>query len=139
MVDEDLKPEGEEDEESNRKLAAIMFTDIKGFSRKMGKDEKAAMEILKKHDAMMRVFVAKHAGKVIKSIGDSFMVDFPSAVNAVKCAIRAQQYFHKLNEHKTDFEKIEIRIGIHLGDVVIVGNDMYGYGVNIASRIEAIT
>ena len=85
MADEDLKTEdSEEAEESNRKLAAIMFTDIKGFSRKMGKDEKAAMEILKKHDAMMRVFVAKHGGKVIKSIGDSFMVDFPSAVNAVK-------------------------------------------------------
>ncbi len=140
MADEDLKTEdSEEAEESNRKLAAIMFTDIKGFSRKMGKDEKAAMEILKKHDAMMRVFVAKHGGKVIKSIGDSFMVDFPSAVNAVKCSIKAQEYFFKHNEDKSDFDKIEIRIGIHLGDVVIVGNDMYGDGVNIASRIEAIT
>lgn len=140
MADEDLKTEGsEEDEESNRKLVAIMFTDIKDFSKKMGKDEKAAMEILKKHDAMMRVFVAKHGGKVIKSIGDSFMVDFSSAVNAVKCSIKAQEYFHKHNTDKSDFDKIEIRIGIHLGDVVLVGNDMYGDGVNIASRIEAIT
>jgi len=138
MADEELTPQGG-DEESNRKLAAIMFTDIKGFSRKMGKDEKAAMEILKTHDAMMRVFVAKHGGKVIKVIGDSFMVDFASAVNAVKCAIKAQEYFHKHNENKNDFDKIEIRIGIHLGDVVVVGNDMYGDGVNIASRIEAIT
>ncbi|MBI3005269.1 MAG: hypothetical protein HYY49_07610 [Ignavibacteriales bacterium] len=138
MADEDITSQ-EGDEESNRKLAAIMFTDIKAFSKKMGKDEKAAMEILKTHDAMMRVFVAKHGGKVIKVIGDSFMVDFASAVNAVKCAIKAQEYFYKYNEDKNDFERIEIRIGIHLGDVVVVGNDMYGDGVNIASRIEAIT
>jgi len=138
MADEDLKTE-EGEEESNRKLAAIMFTDIKGFSKKMGKDEKAAMELLKKHDAMMRVFVAKHGGKVVKVIGDSFMVDFASAVNAVKCAMKVQEYFYKHNEDKSDFEKIEIRIGIHLGDVVVVENDMYGDGVNIASRIEAIT
>src|SRR3989338_9351946 len=98
-----------------------MFTDIKGFSRKMAENESGALPLPKKHAALMRVLATKHGGKVIKSIGDSFMVDFSSAVNAVKCSIKAQEYFYKHNEDKSDFNKIEIRIGIHLGDVVIVG------------------
>jgi class 3 adenylate cyclase/cytochrome c-type biogenesis protein CcmH/NrfG/TolB-like protein len=124
---------------SSRKLAAVMFTDIKGFSKKMAQNEAAAFELLKTHDALMRVIASKHEGKVVKSIGDSFMVDFSSAVNAVKAAIDAQKRFWNFNKGKGEFDSIEVRIGIHLGDVMISGNDMYGDGVNIASRIEAIT
>ncbi|MGB2867205.1 MAG: adenylate/guanylate cyclase domain-containing protein [Bacteroidota bacterium] len=134
-----IEPLETEDEGSTRKLAAIMFTDIKGFSKKMGENEEAAFELLKTHDAIMRVLSAKFGGKVIKSIGDSFMVDFSSAVNAVKCAIEAQKRFWSFNVDKDEFHKIEIRIGIHMGDVIIRGEDIYGDGVNIASRIEAIT
>ena len=122
-----------------RKLAAVMFTDIKGFSKKMSENESAAFELLKTHDALMRVITAKHEGKVVKSIGDSFMIDFSSAVNAVKAAIDAQKRFWNFNKGKVEFDRIEIRIGIHLGDVMVADNDMYGDGVNIASRIEAIT
>jgi TolB-like protein/class 3 adenylate cyclase len=129
-----LDSEGE-----TRKLAAIMFTDVKDFSKKMGENEIAAMEILKVHDHIMRDVVAKYGGVVIKSLGDSLMVDFPSAVNAVRCAIEAQERFWKYNTNKPEFEKIQIRIGIHLGDVINLGNDIYGDGVNIAARIEAIT
>ncbi len=124
---------------STRKLAAIMFTDIKAFSWKMATNEIAAMQILKTHDAMMKESIEKHGGRVIKSIGDSFMVDFPSAVNGVLCAIELQERFWEHNKRKTDFERIEVRMGLHLGDVIDVGNDMYGDGVNIASRVEAIT
>jgi len=124
---------------STRKLAAIMFTDIKAFSWKMATNEIAAMQILKTHDAMMKESIEKHGGRVIKSIGDSFMVDFPSAVNAVLCAIELQERFWEYNQGKSEFEKIEVRMGLHLGDVIDVGNDMYGDGVNIASRVEAIT
>jgi class 3 adenylate cyclase/TolB-like protein/Flp pilus assembly protein TadD len=124
---------------SSRKLAAVMFTDIKGFSKKMAQNELAAFELLKTHDALMRVIASKYEGKVVKSIGDSFMVDFSSAVNAVKAAIDAQKRFWSFNKGKGEFDRIEVRIGIHLGDVMISGNDMYGDGVNIASRIEAIT
>ncbi|MBI3586977.1 MAG: hypothetical protein HY088_07605, partial [Ignavibacteriales bacterium] len=127
------------EENGTRKLAAIMFTDIKGFSKKMGENEVAAMQILHTHDTMMKAVVAKYGGTVIKSIGDSFMVDFSSAVNAVKCAIDAQENFWNHNKEKSEFEKIEIRVGVHLGDVITVGNDIYGDGVNIAARIEAIT
>jgi class 3 adenylate cyclase/Flp pilus assembly protein TadD/TolB-like protein len=127
------------DENVDRKLAAIMFTDIKGFSKKMGENESEAFEVLKTHDALMRVMVTKNGGKVIKSIGDSFMVDFSSAVNAVKCALDAQKKFYTFNKDKDEFHKIEIRIGIHLGDVIMRDNDIFGDGVNIAQRIEAIT
>ena len=122
-----------------RKLAAIMFTDIRDFSKKMGVDEIAAMELLKVHDSLIREVVSKYGGTIIKSLGDSFMVDFTSAVNAVKCAIEAQEKFWEHNRDKSDFEKLEIRVGIHLGDVITVGHDIYGDGVNIAARIEAIT
>ncbi len=127
------------DERGTRKLAAIMFTDMKDFSRKMQTDELSAFEILRNHDAILHEIVQKHGGRVIKSVGDSFMVDFSSAVNAVKSAVEAQETFWKYNESKSDFDRIQIRIGIHLGDVIDVGNDMYGDGVNIASRIESIT
>jgi class 3 adenylate cyclase len=127
-------PEG-----AQRKLAAIMFTDIKGFSKKMAEDETRAFELLKMHDAIMRVLVAKFSGTVIKSLGDSFMVDFSSAVNAVKCSVEAQKRFWNFNRDKDEFERVEIRIGIHLGDVLVRDEDMIGDGVNVASRIEAIT
>lgn len=126
-------------EGGTRKLAAIMFTDVKDFSKKMGENEIAAMGVLKIHDDTMREIVARHNGVVIKSLGDSFMVDFSSAVNAVRCAIEAQERFWQYSQDKSEFEKIQIRIGIHLGDVMTVGNDLYGDGVNIAARIEAIT
>jgi len=126
-------------EAGSRKLAAVMFTDIKGFSKKMAQNETAAFELLRTHDALMRVIASKFEGKVVKSIGDSFMVDFASAVNAVKAAIDAQKRFWTFNKGKAEFDKIEIRMGIHLGDVMISGGDMFGDGVNIASRIEAIT
>lgn len=127
-------PEG-----GTRKLAAIMFTDVKDFSKKMGENEIAAMELLKVHDGMIRDVVTKYGGTIIKSLGDSFMVDFSSAVNAVRCSIEAQEQFWHYNQGKSDFDKIQIRVGIHLGDVITVGNDIYGDGVNIAARIEAIT
>lgn len=123
----------------SRKLAAVMFTDIKGFSKKMAENETAAFELLRTHDALMRVIASKFEGKVVKSIGDSFMVDFASVVNAVKAGIDAQKRFWTFNKGKSEFDRIEIRIGIHLGDVMVTGDDMFGDGVNIASRIEAIT
>ncbi|HTP13472.1 MAG TPA: adenylate/guanylate cyclase domain-containing protein, partial [Bacteroidota bacterium] len=126
-------------ESATRKLAAVMFTDIKGFSKKMARNETAAFELLRTHDALMRVIASKYEGKVVKSIGDSFMVDYASAVNAVKAAIDAQKRFWTFNKGKDELDMIEVRIGIHLGDVMVSGDDMYGDGINIASRIEAIT
>ena len=79
-----------------------MFTDIKGFSKKMAQNETAAFELLRTHDALMRVIASKFEGKVVKSIGDSFMVDFASAVNAVKAGIDAQKRFWAFNKGKSE-------------------------------------
>lgn len=125
-------------EVETRKLTAIMFTDIKGFSKKMARNEASAFELLKTHDALLRVLAAKFDGRIIKSIGDSFIIDFASAVNAVRCAIEAQKRFSHFNKEKSELDKIEIRVGIHLGDVIIRDDDIIGDGVNIASRIEAM-
>jgi len=116
-----------------------MFTDIKSFSKKMAESEDLAMRLLRVHDDTLKAAIEKYEGKIIKAIGDAFMVDFSSAVNAVKCAIESQEEFYKYNKGKTELEKIEVRIGVHLGDVITDGNDIFGDGVNIAARIEAVT
>ncbi|MEP0822259.1 MAG: tetratricopeptide repeat protein [Ignavibacterium sp.] len=126
-------------ERGTRKLAAIMFTDIKSFSKKMSENEELAMQLLRIHDDTLKAIIEKYEGKIIKAIGDAFMVDFSSAVNAVKCAIESQEVFYAYNKGKEELEKIEVRMGIHLGDVITDGNDIFGDGVNIASRIEAVT
>jgi len=121
-----------------RKLAAIMFTDIKSFSKKMSENEELAMQLLRIHDDTLKAIIEKYEGKIVKAIGDAFMVDFSSAVNAVKCATESQEAFYAYNKGKTDLEKIEVRMGVHLGDVITDGNDIFGDGVNIAARIEAV-
>lgn len=97
------------------------------------------MQLLRIHDDTLKAIIEKYEGKIIKAIGDAFMVDFSSAVNAVKCAIESQEVFYAYNKGKEELEKIEVRMGIHLGDVITDGNDIFGDGVNIASRIEAVT
>jgi tetratricopeptide (TPR) repeat protein len=97
------------------------------------------MQLLRVHDDTLKAAIEKFDGKIIKAIGDAFMVDFSSAVNAVKCAIESQENFYTYNIGKSEIEKLEIRIGIHLGDVIADGNDIFGDGVNIAARIEAVT
>ncbi len=122
----------------SRKLAAIMFTDIKDFSKKMQSDEVATIRLLGIHNEMMMIAIAKHRGYVIKTIGDAFLVSFESVIGATQCAIEAQQSFYQYNQSKPASEKITVRIGVHLGDVFVRDNDVFGDGVNIASRIQSI-
>lgn len=122
-----------------RKLAAIMFTDIQDFTRRMSEREALGLTLLRKHNEIMDSVVTKHGGTVVKNIGDAYLVDFGSAVNAVQAAIEAQNSFAQFNEEKIDDEKILVRICIHLGDVVVEGNDMFGDGVNVASRLQTLT
>lgn len=122
-----------------RRLAAIMFTDIKDFSRRMQKDEEATMRMLRIHNTMMTQTVTKYGGKVIKTVGDAFLVSFGSVVAATQCAIEVQQDFHRYNDQmKIEDDKITVRIGVHLGDVIETDKDIFGDGVNIASRIQSI-
>jgi tetratricopeptide (TPR) repeat protein len=124
--------------EEHRKLAAIMFTDIKEYSKKMQKDEAAAMKMLEVHNDMMRATIAKYEGTVIKTVGDAFLVSFESVSNAAVCAVACQEMFLAYNKGKSESEIIVIRVGVHLGDIIEKDNDVFGDGVNIASRIQSL-
>ena len=121
-----------------RKLAAIMFTDMVGFSRQMGADEARMLRLLEVHNQIIQRTVGEHHGHVIKTIGDAFLVDFPSVVNAVQCAQSIQQELRVHNTGKEADEQIHVRIGIHTGDIVQRDGDVFGDGVNIASRRQTL-
>ena len=114
-----------------RKLAAIMFTDIVGYTALMGKDEANALEILRKNRAIHQSLITKYSGKWLKEMGDGVLAEFSSAYDSVCCAIEIQDHARRELDCK-------IRIGIHLGDVTVENNDIFGDGVNIASRIQSI-
>ncbi len=122
----------------NRRLAAIMFTDIVGFSRQMGVDENRTLRLLTIHNQLIHQAVTAHNGTVIKTIGDAFLVDFPSVVHAVQCAQQIQAQFKTYNAERPQDEQIHVRIGIHSGDIVQRDGDVFGDGVNIASRLQAL-
>ena len=119
-----------------RRLAAIMFTDIVGYSLLTQRDEARALSQLAEHNRLVRSALAEHDGKEIKTAGDSFLVEFPSALSAVQCAVSIQQAL-RLRSEAARGDAIEVRIGIHLGDVVYREGDILGDGVNIASRIQS--
>jgi adenylate cyclase len=121
-----------------RKLAAIMFTDMVGFSHQMGVDETRMLRLLEVHNQLIQQAVSEHHGTVIKTIGDAFLVDFPSVVHAVQCARQIQAQFRAHNADKASAEQIHIRIGIHLGDIVQKDGDVFGDGVNIALRLQGL-
>jgi non-specific serine/threonine protein kinase len=114
----------------HRQLAAIMFTDIVGYSALMGKDERSAMEVLEKNRSIHKLAIEKHNGTYIKEIGDGTLSIFQSSLAAILCALEIQKACCK---EKT----LEIRVGIHIGDVIFSDNDVFGDGVNIAARIES--
>ena len=114
-----------------RQLAAIMFTDIVGYTAVMGKDEEKAFQLLDKNRAIQKPLIENHHGQLLKEIGDGILASFNSALHAVECACAIQE------ELKEDSD-LKIRIGIHIGDITFKDDDVFGDGVNIASRLEAI-
>src|SRR5258708_4381319 len=121
-----------------RKLAAIMFTDMVGYSALSQRDDRLALELLEEHRQLLREIFPRFHGTEIKTIGDAFLVEFGSALEAAQCAIEIQRTLAKRNHDVTSERRIEVKIGIHIGDVVHRGGDVYGDGVNIASRIEQL-
>jgi adenylate cyclase len=121
-----------------RRLAAIMFTDMVGYSAMAQRDDQLALALLEEHRQLLREIFPRFHGSEIKTIGDAFLVEFGSALEAAQCAIEIQRTLAKRNHDVTSDRRIEVKIGIHIGDVVHRGGDVYGDGVNIASRIEQL-
>jgi TolB-like protein/class 3 adenylate cyclase len=123
----------------DRRLAAILAADVAGYSRLMGADEEGTLERLK---ALRRDLIdpkiAEHKGRIVKTTGDGLLVEFASVVDAVRSAVAVQQVTADWNTGVAADNRIELRIGINLGDVIVEGDDLYGDGVNIAARIEAL-
>jgi adenylate cyclase len=122
-----------------RRLAAILAADVVGFSRLMGADEAATLAALNRHrEVLLDPKIAEHKGRVVKRTGDGVLVEFPSVVNAVACAAEIQRGMAEQNAKAPEERRIELRIGVNLGDVIVENDDIFGDGVNVAARLEGI-
>jgi adenylate cyclase len=124
---------------ATRRLAAILAADVAGYSRLMGADEEGTLNRLKAHRrALVDPKIQEHRGRIVKTTGDGVLVEFSSVVDAVRCAVEVQRAMLDRNADIPDDQRITFRIGINLGDVIIDGDDIYGDGVNITARLEAL-
>src|SRR5580698_11026012 len=123
----------------DRRLAAVLAADIAGYSRLMGADEEGTLARLKAcRKALVDPKIAEYRGRIVKTTGDGMLVEFGSAVDAVRCAVEVQRGMASSNIDVPETKRIEFRIGIHVGDIIIDDNDIFGDGVNIAARLENI-
>ena len=124
---------------ATRRLAAILAADVAGYSRLMGADEEGTLERLKAHRRqLIDPKIAKHRGRIVKTTGDGLLAEFPSVVDAVRCAAEVQRGMLDREPELPDDRLIKFRIGINLGDVIAEGDDIFGDGVNVAARLEAL-
>ncbi len=135
-IEDKVERESSTTEKYQRKLLSVMFTDIQDYSKIMNKNEQLALRILDDHNNIMIERIKNGKGRIIEMIGDAFLVSFNSAVEAVICAVNIQKKFKDYNKLKPNAEKIRIRIGIHLGDVVEFEGKLKGDVINIAARIQ---
>jgi class 3 adenylate cyclase len=126
-------------ERVERKLAAILAADVAGYSRLMGTDEEGTLARLK---ALRRELadpkIKEHGGRIVKTTGDGLLLEFASVVDAVRCAVEVQREMAERNADVPSDRRIEFRMGINVGDIIKDGRDIYGDGVNVASRLEAL-
>jgi class 3 adenylate cyclase/pimeloyl-ACP methyl ester carboxylesterase len=122
-----------------RRLAAILAADVAGYSRLMGTDEEGTLAQLKGHrQALVDPKIDEHRGRIVKTTGDGMLVEFASVVDAVRCAVELQRGMSERNARLSVDKRIEFRVGINLGDIIIDDDDIYGDGVNVAARLEGI-
>src|SRR5262247_3650066 len=121
-----------------RRLAAIVAADVAGYSRLMGLDEAGTAQALREHRAAVDPLVAHHGGRIVKTTGDGVLLEFPSVVAAVECAVAVQKLMAERNADVPEDRRMLFRLGINLGDVLIQGDDIIGDGVNVAARLEGI-
>ena len=124
---------------TTRRLAAVLAADVAGYSRLMGADEEGTLNRLKAHRrGLVDPKIREQRGRIVKTTGDGMLVEFPSVVDAVRCAVEIQRAMVDRNAVTTEDKRITFRIGVNLGDVIADGDDIYGDGVNIAARLEAL-
>jgi adenylate cyclase len=121
-----------------RRLAAIFSTDVQGYSRLMGEDEAATVRTITAYRELMAALIQQHRGRVVDSPGDNLLAEFTSVVEAVQCAVAIQRELKTRNAELPSQRRMEFRIGISLGDVIVEGERIYGDGVNIAARLEGL-
>jgi adenylate cyclase len=122
-----------------RKLAAILAADVAGYSRLMGLDEEGTLAQLRAHRrALVDPKIREHRGRIVKTTGDGMLVEFASVVDAVRCAVGVQRGMAERNAGVPPQRRIEFRVGINLGDIIVQDNDIFGDGVNVAARLEAL-
>ena len=126
-------------ERVQRRLAAVLAADVAGYSRLMGRDEERTLADLKaSRRTLIDPCIAAHRGRIVKTTGDGMLVEFASAVDAARCAVEVQRGMATQNADIPQDVRIEFRIGMHVGDIIIDDNDIFGDGVNIAARLEGI-
>jgi adenylate cyclase len=124
---------------TTRRLAAILAADVVGFSKLIGEDEGGTLAALREiRKGIVNPVLAEHGGRTFKLMGDGMLAEFPSAVQALRAAISMQERMRARNNGLPEGQQIEVRIGVHQGDVVIEGSDLLGDGVNIAARLEGL-
>jgi TolB-like protein len=127
------------EERVNRRLAAIVCADVAGYSRLMGADEEGTLAALKAHRReLIDPLLAQHQGRIVKTTGDGILIEFGSVIDAVRCAVVMQQGMQDRNAGLAESQRIMFRLGINLGDIIIEDGDIFGDGVNVAARLEAL-
>jgi adenylate cyclase len=121
-----------------RKLTAILCADVYGYSRLMGDDEEATLTTLTSHRRIIDSLIEQHHGRFVNSAGDSVLAEFASVVDAVTCAVEIQNKLKVVNASLAPPRRMEFRIGVNLGDVMVEGEQIYGDGVNVAARLESL-
>ena len=128
-----------EESRTARRLAAILAADVAGYSRLMGSDEEGTLAALKSHrKELIDPLIAQHQGRIVKTTGDGLLIEFASVVDAVRCAVVMQQGMADRNANLDESQRILFRIGINVGDVIVEDGDIFGDGVNVAARLEAL-
>ena len=120
-----------------RRLAAIMFTDMVGYTAIGQRNESLSLALVEEQRKLIRPILTRHNGREVKTIGDAFLVEFPNALDAVRCAYDIQRATREFNFSLAEEKRIHLRVGLHLGDVVESQGDISGDTVNVASRIES--
>lgn len=121
-----------------RRLAAFLCADVAGYTRLMGSDERGTLRLLTSHREIADREVEQHGGRIANTAGDSFLAEFPNAVDAVQCALNIQDRIAGVNEAVLADRRVAFRIGVHVGEAMVRNGDLFGDGVNIAARLESL-